>query len=425
MSQSYDYIIVGAGLCGLAIAKDLSEQNKRVLILEKGPYLNRIGKVRDALLFYDNFALSGSRQGITIYRIFGVGGTTIGSCGNAVEFTSGEYDRIGIDIKKYLAQAKTESRVREKGLVIGPASKRIMDTANKMGIHMKPMPKFSITGACVTCGNCVVGCPHNMKWTAREYIKDFNKNNVKLITNFSVKEVLSSGGRAIGVQGFTKGLQKKKFFADKVILSAGGIGTPVILQKSGIEAGKNLFIDVFVVVYGVLPGFNQKKELSMSAVCDKFHQSDGFVLSPFVDNWASLAAGTKLKNLPNVLKVNSLMGIMVKIADDNIGKVHKNGRIDKELTQKDINRLKKGSDIAKSILAGCGVDSKTMFVTKPKGAHPGGTAAIGDVVTSRLETKLENLYVCDASVLPFAPGLPPMLSLIALAKWFSKEVALR
>ena len=55
-----------------------------------------------------------------------------------------------------------------------------------------------------------------------------------------------------------------------------------------------------------------------------------------------------------------------------------------------------------------------------EGAHPGGTAAVGVVVDSNLQTKIDNLFVCDASVLPTAPGLPPILTIVALSKRLAK-----
>ncbi len=91
--------------------------------------------------------------------------------------------------------------------------------------------------------------------------------------------------------------------------------------------------------------------------------------------------------------------------------------------KKNINleKLKKGSDIARQILVQCGVKPETIFITKPHGAHPGGTAAIGSVIGKNLEAKIKGLFVCDASILPFAPGLPPMLTLIAITKWLVKR----
>ena len=38
-------------------------------------------------------------------------------------------------------------------------------------------------------------------------------------------------------------------------------------------------------------------------------------------------------------------------------------------------------------------------------------------------TRVKNLYVCDASVLPKAPGLPPILTIVALGKHLAKHLA--
>ena len=60
---------------------------------------------------------------------------------------------------------------------------------------------------------------------------------------------------------------------------------------------------------------------------------------------------------------------------------------------------------------------------KPGGAHPGDTAAIGQVVDKDLQIRIENLFVCEASVLPTSPGLPPILTIVALSKRLGKKLA--
>ena len=65
----------------------------------------------------------------------------------------------------------------------------------------------------------------------------------------------------------------------------------------------------------------------------------------------------------------------------------------------------------------------SIIVTKPQGAHPGGTAAIGTVVDVDLQTDLEGFFVADASVLPMAPGLPPMVTVGAPARRLGKTLA--
>jgi len=50
-------------------------------------------------------------------------------------------------------------------------------------------------------------------------------------------------------------------------------------------------------------------------------------------------------------------------------------------------------------------------------------AATGGVVDKNLQTEVDNLFVCDASVLPATPGLPPILTIVALAKRLAKLLA--
>jgi choline dehydrogenase-like flavoprotein len=246
---------------------------------------------------------------------------------------------------------------------------------------------------------------------------------VELLTHCSVKRVITSGNNAVGVQVSGPGIRREKFFAGKIILSAGGLGTPVILQNSGIEAGDNLFVDLFNITYGISPDkeFNQSKELTMSVVSDKFY-NEGFVFAPFIDNLVSFPTSVSPRHFLKTFRLGRLLGIMAKINDDNVGRVNEDGTIDKEPTDNDLKKLKRGSDVSAQILKNCGVNPKTIFAANPRGAHPGGTAAIGKVVGNDLQTKLKNLYVCDCSVLPFAPGLPPMLYLIAMTKWFGKKI---
>ncbi|WP_456326629.1 GMC oxidoreductase [Palaeococcus sp. (in: euryarchaeotes)] len=105
------------------------------------------------------------------------------------------------------------------------------------------------------------------------------------------------------------------------------------------------------------------------------------------------------------------------------GWFYPDGSVSKAVTKDDWKRINEGSAIAKEILEKIGADPKSIFVSKPQGAHVGGVASIGQVVDGNLETKIRNLYVCDGSVLPKARGLPPILTIVALAKWLGKSLA--
>ena len=419
--QNFDYIIIGAGLCGLTMARELSRKDKKVLLLERGNFIKNVGNVFYAGLLYDKFSLAKSRQGVLIYRSFGVGGTSIISCNNAVSPVQECLDRIGIDFRKEISEVKKECCVSDSAFPIGLASKKIMRTANELGYDMRPMPKFGALGKCVSCGNCELGCKYGAKWTALEFLKGIKQENVTIVPNFLVKKIISFGGKASGVYGRDFKFNKKTFFGAKIILAAGGIGTPIILQNSGIDAGNNLFLALFNVTYGINKRLRQSKDPCMSVICEKFRKGEGFILSPFIDNIVSFISAVAPRHTLEVLRRSKMLGIMTKIEDDSVGKVYKNGKIDKAPTQDDLRKLNKGSGIAKEILIKCGVNPKNIIVTKPRGAHPGGTAGIGRVVNKNLETKTKNLFVCDGSVLPFAPGVPPILTLISLSKWFVKN----
>ena len=84
--------------------------------------------------------------------------------------------------------------------------------------------------------------------------------------------------------------------------------------------------------------------------------------------------------------------------------------------------LKEGYDKSVELLKAIGVEPLSISSTPIRGAHPGGTAAIGKVVDKNLETRIKGLFIADASVIPQAPGRPPILTIVALAKRLSKNI---
>ncbi len=103
--------------------------------------------------------------------------------------------------------------------------------------------------------------------------------------------------------------------------------------------------------------------------------------------------------------------------------VHADGTISKSVTSKDDERLRRGIQISKDILASAGSNPKSIFTTGVRGAHVGGTAGIDRVVNSEQETEISRLFVSDGSILPKAPGVPPVLTIIALSKKLAHRIA--
>lgn len=80
------------------------------------------------------------------------------------------------------------------------------------------------------------------RWSAANaYLKPaLTRGNVRLVTSAMVERILFEGGRAVGVAYVRGGAQYEARANAEVVLSAGAINSPAILQRSGIGPGKVL-----------------------------------------------------------------------------------------------------------------------------------------------------------------------------------------
>jgi len=391
-------VVIGSGAGGATVAKELSKYDVKLIIIEKGPYI----KTKKAYECYETL-----KTCVDLSKTSCVGGTTLVTLGNAVKTSLDALNRLGIDLTQEFKEVEEELNVNTlPDSHFGDGTKKIMSTAKSLGFHIKKMPKFIDPKLCEPCGKCASGCPKNAKWTALNFVEEAKNSGAKIVENTPITDIMVDNGKIEGVRS-----HDKVFPADIVILSSGAVETPLLLRRIGINAGDNLFVDTFITIGGVLRevGFNQ--EIQMNALIE----FDEFILSPhfsdiLVQKLHKYGTGKK-----------DIIGMMVKIKDEPSGKVREN-KVTKYNTPKDVSLLAEGSAIVGSILTQLGVDPKTLVSTHTRGAHPGGTAAIGRVIDKNLETPVKGLFVADASVLPEAPGAPPILTIIALAKRLSRYI---
>jgi choline dehydrogenase-like flavoprotein len=418
-----DVIIVGSGVGAATVAKELAEKGKSIKILEKGGYAEQFGttKVFD---FYDGRAKRKSKEGVLIYRTLMVGGSAVVSCANGVRSLEKKLQALGINLEEEFKEAEKELQITPVPKAhMGERTQRIMRAAEELGVTMHPMPKFIDFNKCIGCGLCVAGCPNGAKWSPLQYLNEAKTKGVELLTEMTVEEVTHSGGKVTGVKGVGPD-GKFEISADIVILAAGGIGTPIILQKSGISnAGGNFFADLYVNTYGSIKGVAMQPELPMAAVMTAFHESRGFLFSPYLPPFSTVLFFPPLTDKWQKLNRDTAMGIMTKIKDDSGGRVNIDGSIEKKATEEDQKKLNEGFSISKEVLIKAGCDPESIFTTNVESAHPGGTAAIGKVVNTDLETEIKGFFVSDASVLPESPGAPPIVTIIALSKRLVKKIS--
>jgi len=389
-------VIVGAGAGGGILARELAKNGKEVTIIEKGPYIDS----KDAFNYYNEYVPE-----IDLLATTCVGGSTMVSMANMVRALDEELHEYGIDLSKEYEYVEELVGVHElDDSHIGRGTQLFLDAARELGLNTQKMPKAIREEDCIQCGKCAFGCPVNAKWTARDFVDEAVEAGAELICDAEVSDIILCNLEACGVK-YKKGGEEHLIKAKKIILCAGAIELAAILKSSGLTGiGRELFMDPFVTVGGYLKDINFNSEVQMAGLV----VGKNFVLSPHFSTFIN-EDGEKLDD-------KDILSIMVKTPDEAKGYVHSDGFIQKVNTIKDIKYLAEGVATAGYILEKAGVDPNTICSTVYRGAHPGGTASIGKVVDSNLETEIENLFVCDASVLPVAPGKPPILTILALAK---------
>ena len=385
---------------------ELAKANIPVTILERGPYIES----KDSFEYYDmkyydkRFENTNS---VDLLKTTCIGGSTIVAAGNGVRILEDEFKELGIDLSDEYDKIEELLGIHQMDDAhIGKGTQKFIDCANELGFDAIKMPKFIRDEDCKPCGKCSFGCPRDAKWSGKDFVDIAVENGAELITGAEVVKV-STASKSIKSVEYIKDGKEESIESDLVILAAGAIDSAVILQKSGIDAGNKLFFDPFVSVGGVLKDINFNSETQMNGLA----VGKEYILAPHFSSFIA----KYIKETDTEIEDKDILSIMVKVPDDMVGTVDSEGNVFKFNTIDDIRRLAQGSAAAGSILEKAGVDPTTMTSTVFRGAHPGGTAAIGEVVDKNLKTEIDGLYVSDASVIPVSPGKPPILLILALA----------
>jgi len=235
-----------------------------VLLLERGadhrprPWY---GTYLGAMLYTDRASLLFTKEGLNIVRPLMLGGATSMFCGCASPPPAWLQERYRVDIEAEVAETIEELEIAPLPAEhLGKASSRIAEAAQALGQEWQPQAKFMrpARGPGFECGaRCMLGCRCGAKWSAAEYVDEAVADGAELRTHARVNRALIEDGHVGGVEGQ---LGRRPFLARArtVVLAAGGIGTPRILQASGLaEAGVGMTMDATVMVYG----FSKEKSI--------------------------------------------------------------------------------------------------------------------------------------------------------------------
>jgi choline dehydrogenase-like flavoprotein len=424
-------VVVGSGAGGATVARELAGRHE-VTVVEAGrrftPFrrdVGRLARARATGLFFDPRLIrilfpamqvrkvpDGGGDDLFLVNGTALGGTTTISAGNALRCDEDLRAR-GIDLDAEFAELEREVPIsRDHRARWVESTRRLEAVCRGLGLDPAPLPKLGDYGRCRRCGQCVLGCPNGAKWDARRFLDDAVARGARIETGVTVTSLAWRGGRVVGVQA-RRGFRATTIPADVVVLAAGGLATPAILERSGIRCEARLFVDPVLCVAAPVEGAGLDREISMPFVVER----DGYIVSPYMD-WLSFFFDRRWR-----IRAGDTVAMMVKLADDDRGRVGSDG-IEKTLTARDRERLADGVALCGEILERFGAPRATHVLGTINAGHPGGGLPAGAGPEPFHDARLpHNVWVADATLIPRALGRPPILTIMAMAKRVARLAA--
>ena len=265
-----DVVVVGSGAGGGVVAARLGEAGRSVLVVEAGGHrpegqmpVSEGEAWRE--MFLDRGATSTEDLAITILAGSTLGGGTTVNWSTSIappdwlrdewESEHGLEGFTGAETDADIARLTDELGILPP-TIVPPKDQLILDGAKALGWDADVSPRNA--GPCVECGGCTFGCQRGSKRSGlRTHLATAHARGARLLTDARVTQVRHHDGVVHGVVGrMAPGGRPFAVRAPQVVVAAGGLRTPVILQRSGIEhsaIGRNLRIHPVVAVAARMP----------------------------------------------------------------------------------------------------------------------------------------------------------------------------
>jgi len=243
-----DVVVVGSGAGGGVVAAELAAAGRSVVVLEAGPFVDEstlpTGEL-DAFdrLYLDRGLVSTWDGSVTILAGSAVGGGTLVNWMTSIAAPAAVRDEWARDHglegvedgaawSEDVAAVEADLGVAESTR-IPPKDAILLRGARALGWEAAPTRRDA-TG-CGDCGSCAFGCPRGTKQSGiRVHLARASAAGTRIVPDAAVTRVLVEQGRAAGVEAVLGDGRRLTVRAGAVVLAAGALRTPAILQRSAV-----------------------------------------------------------------------------------------------------------------------------------------------------------------------------------------------
>ena len=259
-----DVAVVGSGAGGGVIAAECARAGRSVIVLEAGPLVTEPDMPTDELSAYDRLyldhGLTSTWDGAVSILAASVvgGGTTVNwmTCIPVQEAIRREWatdhglDGIdGPELDTDLAVVERELGVQGPPAV-PPKDAAILRGAAVLGWEAAETRRNGV--GCGDCGSCAFGCRRGAKQGGlRVHLAEAWRHRARIVPGARVERAILEGDRAAGVEAVLGDGRRLVVRARQVVVSAGALRTPGILERSGVGhpgLGRNLRLHPVAVV---------------------------------------------------------------------------------------------------------------------------------------------------------------------------------
>ncbi|RMG17762.1 MAG: hypothetical protein D6729_08250 [Deltaproteobacteria bacterium] len=483
LEDEADFVVVGTGAGGATAARVLAGAGHSVLLLEEGPHLSMDARPREMLpTMRDLFRDMGSTLALGPAPFPVLQGRVVGG---STAINSGIIWRLPEAIRRHWAEAwglgevLTEERLTEAferieaethvaptgEAVLGGNASVLARGAAALGLEGHPTRRNA--AGCQGSARCLQGCPTGAKQSMdRSYVPRALRDGARLHALARVERVEIRGGRAVGVTGHRLEPATRRPVAPLrirarrgVVVSAGVVHTPLILQHSGLKrlVGERFQAHPGTAVVARFPepvgmGFGATQAYQVPCF-ERGYKIESLSLPP--EMLAARLPGTGAAWQRRLAELDHYAQWAVMCRMEAKGRIRRRlgggPKIHYAPTQRDLERLRDGIVLAARLFFAAGasevypwMSSRPPILRRAEeiryleegpvthrdfhlmATHLFGTAVAGadpsrSVVGPTLEShSVGGLYVMDASVFPTNIGVNPQHSIMGVV-WCAAE----